>query len=278
MVLPGLIRVSTIAYLNTVPLTRSLLRQPPEGMEFHFSVPSRCAEELAGGQADIGIIPSIEYQRIPRLSVLAGPCIASRRRARSILLLSRAPLEEIRTLAADTSSRTSVALAQLLLGCRYNRQVRLVAHAPDPAAMLDDCQAAVIIGDPALLYWQRPLAGVRITDLVEEWRAWTGLPFVFAFWAACEAVASPELARTFCEARDRGLAAVDEIVAEEAAPRGLPAEVVREYLTGNVHYHLDAECLAGLERFYSLAAEHGLIDGVRELRLVAPAAAEMGRR
>ena len=237
-------------------------------MEFHFSVPSQCADELAGGQADIGIIPSIEYQRIPRLSVLAGPCIASRRRARSILLLSRAPLEEIQTLAADTSSRTSVALAQLLLGCRYNRQVRLVAHAPDPAAMLADCQAAVIIGDPALRYWQRPLAGVHITDLAEEWRAWTGLPFVFAFWAACEAVASPHLAGIFCEARDQGVAAVDEIVAEEAAPRGLPAEFVREYLTGNVHYHLDAECLAGLERFYSLAAEYGLIDGVRELRLV----------
>lgn len=269
--MPKRIRVSTIAYLNTVPLTRSLLRETPDGMEFSFTVPSRCAEEVAAGRADVGIIPSIEYQRVPGLVALAGPCIASRRRVRSILLLSRRPLERVETLAADTSSRTSVALADLVLRCRYGRQAKLVARAPEPAAMLADCDAAVVIGDPALVYSQHPLDGVRTVDLAEEWRAWTGLPFVFAFWAAVPGVATPELAAVFAQARDRGLAAIDRIVEEEAPRRGLPEQVVRQYLTESIHYHLDAECLAGLERFYALAAEHGLVDAARKLDLIEPA-------
>lgn len=241
-------------------------------MELSFTIPSRCAAELASRQADVGLIPAIEYQRIPGLSVLAGPCIASRRRARSILLLSRVPLDKVATVAADTSSRTSVALAELVLRCRYGRNPRMAAFPPEPAAMLAGCDAAVMIGDPALLYRQQPLPGVNAIDLGEEWRAWTGLPFVFAFWAALDEVATPAVARVFCEARDRGLKALDEIIEVETPRRGLLQKVVREYLTGNIHFHLDADCLAGLRRFYLLAAEHGLIESAREPRLVAAAA------
>ncbi len=121
--LPANTRVSAISYLNTVPLTRSLLQNCPAGMELSFTLPSQCAVQLASRQADVGLIPSIEYQRIGGLSVLAGPCIASRGRARSILLLSRVPLGGIETVAADTSSRTSVALAELILRCRYGRKL-----------------------------------------------------------------------------------------------------------------------------------------------------------
>lgn len=256
-----------------MPLTWSLLRQPPGNMEFSFAVPSQCAQEVAGGRADVGIIPSIEYQRIPGLAMLAGPCIASRRRVQSILLLTRRPPEEIETLAADTSSRTSLALADLLLRCRYGRHARLMAHAPEPAVMLRDCDAAVIIGDPALSYWVNPLPAVRVLDLVEEWRAWTGLPFVFAFWAARQGVASPELAQVFAEARDRGVAAIPQYLAEEARRRNLPGSLVEEYLTRSMCFHLDAECLAGLQRFYSLAAEHALIPSVAALNIVQPASA-----
>ncbi len=265
------IRVSTIGYLNTVPLTWSLLRQPPEHLEFSFTVPSQCAEEVARGRADVGIIPSIEYQRIPGLSVLAGPAIASRQRVSSILLLTGRPLEAIQTVAADTSSRTTVALADLLLRCRYGCRVRMVPLEPDPATMLKECDAAVIIGDPALSYSLRPLPGIRPVDLVTEWRAWTGLPFVFAFWAARPGVADPELAQLFLEARNRGVAAIPEIVPEEARRRGLPETLVSDYLSRNIWYHLDADCLAGLDRFYSLAAEHGLIPRVEPLNLVQAA-------
>jgi chorismate dehydratase len=239
-------------------------------MEFSYTLPSACAEELAGGWADVGIIPSIEYQRIPGLAILADPCIASLRRVRSIILLARRPLEEVETLAADTSSRTSVALADLLLRCRYGQRALLVAYPPEPAVMLAQCDAAVLIGDPALRYHQQPLDGVRAIDLVEEWRAWTGLPFVFAFWACRREVATPEIAGWFAQARDRGLAAISRIIHDEAPRRGLPEEVVRQYLTENMHYHLDDQCLAGLRRFYALAAEHGLIAAARELDIVEP--------
>ncbi len=272
------IRVSSIGYLNTVPLTWSLLRQRPPNLEFSFTVPSQCADDVARGRAEVGIIPSIEYQRIPGLSVLAGPAIASRERVRSIVLLTSRPLEEVETVAADASSRTSLALAELVLRCRYGCRPQLLLRAPDPPMMLKECDAAVIIGDPALHYSLDPLPGIQSFDLVTEWRAWTGLPFVFAFWAARQDMATPELAQAFAEARDRGVAAIPEIVPGEARRRGLPEPLVAEYLSRNIWYYLDEPCLAGLERFYQLAAEHGLISRVIPLKLVQPTAVTTGAR
>ena len=145
--------------------------------------------------------------------------------------------------------------------------------------MLKECDAAVIIGDPALAYSLRPLPGIRPVDLVTEWRAWTGLPFVFAFWAARPEAAGPELAQVFVTARDRGVAALAEIVPAEARSRGLPQALVEDYLCRCICYDMDAQALAGLERFYQLAAEHGLIGGVTPLRLVhAPRLAEPAPR
>lgn len=266
------LRVSSISYLNTVPLVWSLLRHPPENLEFEFTVPSQCARDLEHGRADIGLIPAIEYQRIPGLAVLAGPVIAARERIRSILLLSRKPLEEVRTVAADTSSRTSLALAEVILRGRYGAEPAFHMRAPEPAMMLKECDAAVLIGDPALECNVRPVPGVRTVDLATEWRAWTGLAFVFAFWALPLHLATPELAQVFVEARDRGIEAIPKYAAEEARRRGLPLELVLDYLTRCVHYDLDAECRQGLERFYELAAAHKLIPGVAPLKLIQPAA------
>ena len=265
-----MVRVSTIEYLNTVPLTWSLLRRGSDKLEFSITVPSQCAEQLARGEADVGLIPSIEYARIPGLAVLAGPAIASRSQVHSILLLTARPLEKIRTVAADTSSRTTVALAELLLRCRYGNRVELVPSAPEPARMLKQCDAAVLIGDPALRYGLRPQLGIRAVDLVAEWRAWTGLPFVFAFWAARQEVADPELAQLFLEAREQGLAALPQIIPEEARRRGLPEPLVEEYLCRNLCYDMDAECRAGLDHFYRLAAEHGMISSAPRLHWVLP--------
>ncbi len=268
--LPRRLRVSTIAYLNTVPLTWTLRRDPPPNLDFHYTVPSQCAREIQTGRADIGIIPSIEYQRIPGLAVLSGPAIASLERVRSILLLTRKPIGEIRTVAADTSSRTSVALAQVLFRGRYGIEPAMSMVAPDPVIMLQEQDAAIVIGDPALAYSVHPIPGVQSYDLVGEWRAWTGLPFVFAFWAMPRDLATPELAAMFREARDAGVRAIGDFAPPEAHRRGLPVEVVLEYLTHNIHYHLDASCLAGLQRFYELAAEYHLIPRVAQLKVVEP--------
>lgn len=260
-------RVSSISFLNTVPLLRGLLGDS-SGLAVSFTLPSDCADLLRRGRADIGLIPSIEYQRIPRLVVLGDAAIATREHVRSILLLSRRPLDQVRTVAADTSSRTSVALAQILFCLRHGREVKMVPSPPDPPAMLRGCDAALVIGDPALHYRLRPLKDVIEHDLGEEWKALTGKPFVFAFWAARREVATPELADRFNRSREEGLAHLEQIVVEEAARRHLPPAVVRSYLAEDIHFVLDEACLDGLAEFYRLAHRQGLIPAPKEMEFV----------
>jgi len=267
-----MLRVSAISFLNTVPLVRALMNERPANLEISFTLPSACADELRAGTADIGLIPAIEYQRIPGLVILGDAAIATKGFVRSIALLSRKPLEEVRTVSADTASRTSVALTQVLFHSRFGRGVEMAAHSAEPAAMLDGCDAALVIGDPALHYREHPMDGVQVTDLGQWWNDLTGLPFVFAFWAARRDAASPELAEAFNRWRDQGVQAVDVIVAEEAPRRDLPAEIVRAYLTENIHFTLDTACAAGLAEFYRRAGELGLAPLARQVEFIAAGA------
>jgi chorismate dehydratase len=268
-----MLRVSAISFLNTVPLVRALAAERPAHLEVHFTLPSACADELRDGRADIGLIPAIEYQRIPGLLVLGDAAIATRGAVRSIALLTRGPLEQVRTVSADTASRTSAALTQVLFQGRFGRPVEMIPHAADPAAMLGECDAALLIGDPALDYLENPLPGVEVFDLGECWKQLTGLPFVFAFWAARRESATPELAESFNRWRDLGMKEINAIVAEEAPRRGLPAETVRAYLTRHIHFTLDAPCVAGLAEFYRRAGEMGLAPLGRRLEFVGAGAA-----
>lgn len=268
-----MLRVSAISFLNTVPLVRALVAERPANLKVDFTLPSACADELRAGTADIGLIPAIEYQRIPGLVILGDAAIATRGFVRSIALLSRHPLDEVRTVSADTASRTSVALTQILFHSRFGRAVELVAHTAEPASMLAECDAALVIGDPALHYRQDPLPGVEVTDLGSWWKELTGLPFVFAFWAARRESANPDLAEAFNRWRDEGVEAIDAIVAEEAPRRGLPAEIVRAYLTENIHFTLDAACAAGLAEFYRRAGELGLAPLGRQVEFISAGAA-----
>ena len=267
-----MVRVSAISFLNTVPLMRGYERDfetPERGMEVWFTTPSECAGQLRQGVADVGLIPAIEYQRIPGLSIVGDCAIATKGPVRSILLLTRKPLESVRTVAADTSSRTSVALTQILFQRRFGgAAVRMVPHRPSPAAMLEKCDAALVIGDPALYYAKAPLPGVTALDLGAEWVAFTGKPFVFAFWAARREFATPEIAATLNSWRDRGIAEMSKIVPVEAKARYLSEEVVRAYLTENIHFTLDADCIEGLRLYYRWAGELGLAPLGRELDIV----------
>lgn len=232
-----------------------------------FTTPARCADELRAGRAEVGIIPSVEYQRIDGLGVLRGLSIASKDRVRSVLLLSRGPLEDVRSVALDTSSRTSAALVKVLLHKFYNLDFRTIPCAPDPASMLRTADAALLIGDPALVYH----GPERVFDLAAEWKKFTGLPFVFAVWAyraAAPALDRESLRRDFTHSRDYGLASVDEIAAEFAPRLGLSAQELRIYLTENIDYTLDEDNLAGLRLFYELAREVGAIPAVKALDLV----------
>jgi chorismate dehydratase len=268
-----MVRVSAISFLNTVPLMRGYERDvetPERGMEVWFTRPSECADQLRSGVADVGLIPAIEYQRIPGLSIVGDCAIATKGAVRSILLLTRQPLESVRTVAADTASRTSVALTQILFQRRFGgTPVQMIPHRASPAAMLAKCDAALVIGDPALHYAKAPLDGVTALDLGAEWVGLTGKPFVFAFWAARHEFATPELAATLNSWRDRGLAEMSQIVSTEAKGRYLSEEVVRAYLTENIHFTLDSDCLEGLRLYYRWAGELGLAPLGRELDIVA---------
>lgn len=257
-------RVSVVKYLNTAPLTWGIERGPGrKKYELAFTTPACCAEDLRTGRAEIGIIPSIEYQRIEGLKILPGISIASKRRVRSVLLLAQVPIEQVRSVALDTSSRTSAALVQILFRKFYGMDVMTLPAEPDPDAMLLRADAALLIGDPALIY-QGP---AQTVDLAAEWRRFTGLPFVFAVWAcrSGEIYSIDDLRRDFERARDEGLAHIPEIALEWGPRLGLSAGEVSVYLTGNIDYTLDEENLAGLRLFYKLAAEAGVIPAVKDL-------------
>ncbi len=258
------LHISAISYLNTAPLMWDF-EHGDVGRQFNISytVPSACARALADGTADIGIIPAAAYAQIPGLKILPDVAIASRRAVRSILLVSKRPLEEVRTVALDTSSMTSVALAKVLFEKWLGGERTYTAMAPDIEKMLEEHDAGLLIGDPALKIDRKRYHTV---DLAEEWIRHTGKPFVFAFWAVrsaalAEADPSLDLAAVFRNSRDHGLqpSSLTRIGQEWASRLGMSEADVRRYLTENIHYQLDAGCLEGLQLFYRYAAEIGAL-------------------
>lgn len=276
------LRISAISFLNTAPLMWDFehpnFAQRDLGAEFDISytVPSACAEALRQGEADIGIIPAITYQTIPDLVVIPEIAIASAGAVRSILVLSKKPLQEIKTLAADTSSRTSVVLTKIMFQKWWqpgSAGPQFVPVDPDPDKMLARCDAALLIGDPALVA-DRSKYAVSV-DLGEEWTRRTGKPFVYAFWAVRKAaLASHPLAESlagiFQESRDHGLTNIKAIATEWAPRLGMNEAAIEEYLLNNVRYAFNQEQLAGLNLFFALANEVGATSKIESINFIAP--------
>ena len=269
------LRISAISYLNTAPLMWDF-EQGDAGrcFDISYTLPSGCARALADREADIGIIPAAAYAQIPGLQILPDVAIASKRAVRSILLVSRLSLEKVRTVALDTSSMTSVALTKILFEKWLGGGRTFLPMAPEVERMLEDCDAGLLIGDPAL---QVDRSRYRTLDLAEEWIRYTGKPFVFAFWAVrgdalLEADPALDLAAIFRESRDRGLqsASLERIAREWAPQLSLSPEDVSSYLTENIHYQLDPDCRSGLELFYRYAAEIGAFPPAPDLQFVDP--------
>jgi len=239
------------------------------GFEISYTIPSACARALAEAKADIGIIPAAAYAVIPDLVSVPDVAIAAKQAVRSILLVSRVPIDQVRTVALDDSSLTSVALTKILFAKWLGGPREYVSMQPNLDAMLARCDAALLIGDPAL---QVDSTRYATLDLAEEWIARTGKPFVFAFWAIRrQALANrdvPTIANVFKDSRDHGLRRENlEITAQSWAPRlKLPLETIRTYLDRNIHYYLDPPCLEGLELFYRYGGEIGAIPTAPELR------------
>ena len=271
------LRISAISYLNTAPLMwdfeHAEADQDARGQfDISYTLPSGCARALAEGTADIGIIPAAAYAANPELIVLPEVAIASRRAVRSILLVSKVPIEKVRSVALDTSSMTSVALTKILFEKWLGGGRTFTAMAPDIDAMLAEHDAGLLIGDPAL---KVDRSRYEALDLAEEWIRHTGKPFVFAFWAVRSAAlggAEPslDLPGVFQQSRDHGMetANLNQIVREWAARLEMSETDVRSYLTQNIHYQLDAGCLEGLRLFYQYAAEIGALPAAPELQFV----------
>jgi chorismate dehydratase len=245
--------------------------------QIEYTVPSACAAALAANQADIGIIPAFAYAEIPGLVILPNIAIAAKDRVRSILLVSKEPIEEVRTVATDSSSRTSVALLQVLFAKFLGGHRQLTPQAPQLEAMLRQHDAALLIGDAAL---QVPSdTGYHVYDLAHEWHRRTGKPFVFAFWAVrLDALPRQprglDLVGVFQHSRDHGLQPqnIAAITSEWSPKLDLEPEDIRHYLTKNIHYYLDRDNHAGLQLFLQYAQELDLIREVPALRFLGPVA------
>jgi len=245
-------------------------------------VPSQCAEALRSGAVDVAIIPAIEYQRIPDLVILPNLSIASKKSVRSLLLVSRKPIKEVKSIALDRSSRSTQALTRILCEEHWRIAPEFFEAAPDLPAMLQRADAALLIGDPALglsiatvqtirrdasgeMVCPLSAAGLSgpgflsIYDIVEKWRAMTSLPAVLAVWAARRDVVTPELVQDFQDSLAFGLQHLDAVAMEAATNMNLPAGELRRYLGENIDYRLDEENLQGLTRYYSFASQLGLI-------------------
>lgn len=262
------LRVGIVDYLNAWPLAWGFLSGAlASEFEAVYLPPAEVAQSLQNGSIDIGLIPSIEAQRIADVRVAPGLCVAATHEVRSVVLVSTKPMEEIGSVALDRNSRTSAALVQILLRARNGTSPAIAVASPDAESMLKSADAALIIGDPAL---RIDRGRYRIWDLAAEWRDLTGRPFVFAVWAVggevgdrargCAALLTHSLAL--------GLGATEDIVERAVEQLGLEAAAVRDYLTRCLSYRLDAEALAGLGEFYARAAELALIDAPTVLRFL----------
>jgi chorismate dehydratase len=269
------LRVSAISFLNTAPLMSGFDHGDlAKEFEVSYTIPSQCAAQLQAGHADIGIIPLAAYASIPNLVILPGVAIASLEKVRSILLVCKVPRDQIRTVALDASSMTSVALTKVLFARWWNHKPDFVSMPPDLDHMLRHHDAALVIGDPAL---HIDRSRYLTFDLAEEWNRLTGKPFVFAFWAVRQAALKGhetlDLASIFQRSRDHGLepASLARIAREWSPKLGLAERDIHAYLTENIHYHLDAACLDGLRLFLRYAHECGALPSAPDLRFLESA-------
>ena len=274
MVQKGRLRVGAVSFLNTKPLIYPLLNEEIQtDIALSVDVPSRVATFLSEGKLDVGLIPIIEYFRAKpsdtNFCILPNISIASHGSVKSIQLFSRVPIQEIRRIALDTSSRTSVALLKILLAEKYGISPAFTTCASTviPSTALQNRQyppfeAVLLIGDPAL---RQPGSTDYSIDLGEAWHKFTGLPFVYACWTARKEAQLDDLPELLLESKTRGIAQIPEIARIEAQRLGFPEKLCLDYLQHNIKYDLGESEIAGLELFYKYAVKNDLAPPCRRL-------------
>jgi chorismate dehydratase len=273
--------IAAINFVNPAPLMWDFEHEPRRSelatrYRVLSSTPAECARRLEAGVADIGLVPVAAYEALPDAAIVPRCAIASLDHVRSILLVLKHDddIGRVTRVALDTDSLTSATYTRILFSKLWKRTPEFVAHSPDLNAMMDTADAAMLIGDPALLALEKKHKDWAYLDLAHEWRAWTGTPWVSAFWAVREPSFGPEtvtrtqLVEDFERSRDAGLAHVSDLVREWSAKIPVPAAVLKAYMTKNIHYFLDDACLEGLRLFYRYAVECGALRTVPKLRFL----------
>lgn len=285
--MPRPLRISAIRFLNPAPLMWNFEHEPTRSAlaaryVIQQDTPAECAARLTSGAADIGLIPIAAHTS--SLAVIPGCAIASRDHVRSLILVVSNPggVQAVRRVALDTASRTTAAYTRILFSRFWRAQPEFFPHPPDLDAMLAQADAALLIGDPALLALEDAQNRERRTgqrllylDLAHEWHTLTGTVWVSAFWSvrpealAASGLSAAQVTEDFQRSRDQGVAHIDDLAGEWASRLPLPRATIRSYLSENIWYHLDESCLAGLELFYRYGVECGALPAVPTIRFLS---------
>ncbi len=259
-------RIGAVNYLNSKPLVYGLEQLVPE-VQLYFDLPSRLADSLAAGRLDVALIPSVEFFRTPRCTIVSNACVACRGPVLSVKLYFRVSPAEVRHVALDEGSRTSAALTQILLaelcGVRPRWEPLPIGCGPDST----DADAVLLIGDRAIASEEHGASNEEIWDLGDVWHRWTGLPFVFAMWVARPDIDTAELTAVLTAARDRGVRELKQIADREAPALEISSELANTYLSDNLHFALGRKEREGLRHFYRLCVDHRLAPGGLESQL-----------
>jgi len=258
-------RVAASSYLNTAPLIWSFIKGSKQHAVELFTdkAPARCAEMLSAGEVDAALVPVIEYQRITDIAIVPDVCVGSRSAVRSVVIASKhGDLKTVRRVALDNSSRTSAALVKIIFREFLGFEPEWETASAELDLMLDNNDAALIIGDPAMTI---PRDKFRVFDLATLWHDYTGLGFVFAMWMVGTNRAEKVRSIDFKAARDEGLAHLDEIAAGYEEKPTLSPDEIKDYLTRNIAFQMDEDMMKGMELYFDLARKHGLIEDARPL-------------
>lgn len=257
--LPGTLRVGAVSFVNAKPLVRYLDPVAPPPTDIILEVPSRLTEMMQDNVLDAALLPSIEYFRAGRYRIVPGISICADGAVESVRIFSKTPIEDIRLLAMDESSRTSVALAKIVLKRKLGALPEIAICSPDADFEALQTDAILLIGDPAMAFC--PDNTTAVLDLGEEWKKLTGLPFVYAMWVVREGIGAELLQSKLLRARERGLAQLPQIALEASGETGLPSDLCLKYLKNTMRYELGRREIEALKLFQNLAAEDGLCPG-----------------
>ena len=288
-------RISSSSYSNTAPIIWSFIYgSRRNSVELLLdTAPSRSAELLLKSEVDVAFVPVVAYQLIENLRLVPDVCVGAKEKVRSVCLVTKGEdLKDVKTVALDVSSKTSVALTKIIFREFLGVEPIWTNAQPNLNEMLANADCALLIGDPALLIAD---SGLRIADLseppalagglnleiqsqqskiqshfrkfdlVELWREFTGFGFVFAMWMANTEKVGVARKIDFAAARDEGLSHVNEIISSYENEIPLEREDFRRYLTDNISFSIDDSMQKGLELYFKLAHKNGLISQNREL-------------